>query len=178
MNVCKSLKMICLTFALAILTGCDSNEFNAGKVAGILQSGPVHLDAEYVILTPEQVECGVKNELWEAPTGGSGRSLARLTDKGRSLNFSDDVSIGDMKFPYVQVRGDFTLAALDVHADRAGPEKDTKLVDVKLGVPISNNCFPRPLVMMGLRKGAFVQDGVPTLLFRLNNTWSFDRIMH
>ena len=49
----------------------------------------MRLDAEYVILNQSQVDCGVQEELWEAPPPLKGivgeRASARLTDKGRSL---------------------------------------------------------------------------------------------
>ncbi len=138
----------------------------------------MHLDAEYVILSPNQVDCGVQNDLWDAPFDAGGRHTARLKDKGRELKFADDVSIGDMKEPYVQVRGDFTLVPLDIQSDREGPEKESKIVDVKLGVPINHSCFSQPLPMMGVRKGNFTQNYPPQLLFKYNNGWYIDKLVH
>jgi hypothetical protein len=174
----KSLKLLALGCALALLGACNSGDFNYGKVGNLIQGNPMHLDAEYVMLSPQQVDCGVQNDLWDMPSDSGGRSTARLKDKGRDLKFADDVSIGDMKSAYVQVRGDFTLAAIDVQSDRPGPEPESKFVDVKLGVPINHSCFPQPLIMMGVRKGNFTQEYAPELLFKYNNGWYIDRIVH
>jgi len=169
--------LIVLCFAL--LSGCGSGDFNYGKVANAIAVNPVRLDAEYVMLTPQSVDCGVQNDLWDVPAGGGGRTIARLKDKGRDLKFSDDVSMGDMKAPYVQIRGEFTLVPLDVQSDRQGPDPETKLVDVKLAVPINHSCFSQPLPLMGVRKGNFSQDYPPVLLFKnTSNGWSIDKIVH
>jgi len=177
----KSFKLLMLggLSALLVLTvACNSGDFNYGKVGNLIQGAPMHLDAEYVMLTGQQVDCGVQNDLWDQPSAASGRSTARLSGKGRDLKFADDVSIGDMKMPYAQVRGDFTLVVLDVQSDRDGPEKETKLVDVKLAVPITHSCFPQPLPMLGVRKGNFTQDYPPVIFFRYNNGWYIDKIVH
>lgn len=170
-----------LALALAIgCTGCGEGDFNPGKVGNIIESAPFHLDAEYVMLNQDQLSCGVDNDLWDPPPlrKEGEHVFARLRDKGRALNFSDDVSIGDMRQPYVQIRGDFRLAALDVHHDHEGPEPSTKLADVKLGVRIDHTCFPSPLVLMGVHNGNFTQDRMPVLFFRYTNGWQFERIVH
>ena len=168
--------LIAISFAL--LAGCGSGDFNYGKVTGIIGGAPLQIDAEYVMLTPQLLDCGAQNDLWDPPQDAGGRTVARLTDKGRNLKFADDVSVGDMKLPYVQVRGEFTLVPIDVLSDRDGPEQQSKLVDVKLGVPISHSCFPQPLPLMGVRKGNFSQDHPPVLLFKFNNGWYLDKIVH
>ncbi len=165
-----------------ISAGCGESDFNWGKVQNIIQGNPFHIDAEYVMLDGGMLDCGVDAELWDKPPELKGlpgeHAFARLTDKGRALKFSDDVNIGDMRQPYVQVRGDFNLLALDIRSDRDGPEPSTKLVEVKLGIKIDNDCFPNPLVLMGVHKGNFTQDYKPVLLFRYDNGWQLDRFMH
>jgi hypothetical protein len=177
MNGYKLLIPGVLSAALVVSTGCGG-DFNYGKVGNMIQASPMRLDAEYVMLTPQQMDCGVQNDLWEAPVANGSRTLARLTQKGRDLKFAEDVSVGDMKLPYVQVRGEFSLVVVDIQSDQSGPEKDSKLVDVKLGVPITHSCFPQPLPMMGVRKGDFTQAYPPVLYFRYNNGWYVDRIVH
>jgi hypothetical protein len=88
------------------------------------------------------------------------------------------VSIGDMGRPYVQVRGDFNLAAPDILSDKDGPEPNTRLVFARLSVPIPHSCFSDPLPMLGVRKGNFSEDVPPVVLFRFNNAWTVDRIVH
>jgi|SRR5581483_6473507 len=178
MNAFKYCKLSCLAITIGALTACGPGDFNYGKAGNLIQGAPMRLDAEYVMLSPQQFQCGITEDLWDTPSDVGGHSAARLTQKGRDLKFADDVSVGDMRQPYVQVRGEFTLAAMDVKSDREGPEKDSKLVDVVLGVPINHSCFTQPLPMMGVRKGNFTQDYPPVVLFRYNNGWYLDRIMH
>jgi len=165
-----------------LLTGCSSSDFNYGKVRGIIEGSPLRLDAEYVMLSQREYMCGIQEDLWDTPTtpiGLAGQTgVARLTQKGRDLKFSDDVSIGDMRYPYVQVRGDLSISVTEITSDRDGPEQFTKLVETKMGVNIPNTCFPNPLPIMGVRKGKFTQDYSPVLFFRYNNGWSIDRVFH
>lgn len=162
-----------------LLTGCGENDFNYGKVHNLIEGAPVHLDAEYVILTPGQVDCGVEADLWDAPFETQhDHFVAHLKQAARDLKFSDDVSIGDMGRPYAQVRGDFSLAAVDIQSDKDGPEPNTRLVTSRIGVRISHKCFGDSLPMMGVHKGNFTQDYQPVLLFRFNNGWTLDSIVH
>lgn len=172
-----------LTAALALVTaGCGQGDFNWGKVGHLVEAAPIRLDAEYLMLNQGQVDCGVQEDLWEQPPQLKGtvgeHVLAHLTDKGRALKFSDDVSIGELRQPFAQVRGDFNLNAIDVKSDRDGPEPGTKLVDVVIGVRIDHTCFPNPLPLMGVHKGNFSQDYPPVLKFRFNNGWEFDKFVH
>src|SRR5579863_9512328 len=170
---------IAVFLAIGTLAGCGSpSDWSQGKAAAVIQGGPVKLDAEYVILAENEFECGVQNDLWEAPASSGARSTARLAQKGRDLKFSDDVSIGDMRKPYVQIRGDFSLGGVDVSGDKDGSEAGTKLVDAKVGAIVQHSCFPNPLPIMGVKKGNFTQDAPPTLLFRLNGNWELERFVH
>lgn len=164
--------------AAILLTACGSGDFNYGKVKGIIEASPVHLDAEYVMLAQGEVDCGTQNDLWEAPSDSGGHIVARLTQKARDLKFADDVSMNDMPRPYVQVRGELPLVVGEITADHDGPEKESKLVDGKIGVAIQNSCFPNPLPLMGVKKGNFRQDVSPVLLFRYNNGWYLDKLVH
>ncbi|HLX45641.1 MAG TPA: hypothetical protein VKR43_19485 [Bryobacteraceae bacterium] len=168
-----------LAALLGALAGCGSpGDFNWGKVTDIIQGNPVKLDAEYVMLSQPEFDCGLKNDLWETPSVNGDRSVARLTQKGRDLKFSDDVSIGDMRRPYVQIRGEFSLGAVNISADHDGREAGTKLVDAKVGAVIQHSCFPNPLQIMGVKKGNFTQDFPPVLLFRLRDGWQLDSFVH
>ena len=144
--------------------------------------GPIHLDAEQVMLSGDQVDCGVRSDLWEAPTPsyGGGRSSARLLEAGRKLHFDDDVVFSEpgVAQPYVQIRGDFPLQLADDAIIRDdGP--DGKLVEGRVLVAISHACFPGPLPMLGVRKGKFVEDSSPILKFsRDGNDWHFVKITH
>lgn len=180
MEFCKPLKNFVLTSFVAFLAACGANDFNYGKVGNIIAGTPLRLDAEYVMLTPQQVDCGIENDLWDPPVDAGQREhrVARLKQAGRDLGFADDVSIGDMGKPYAQVRGDFNLSVLDISSDKNGPEPDTRLVVSRVAVPIRHMCFGDPLPLMGIRKGNFTQDVPPVLLFRFNNSWTLERIVH
>jgi hypothetical protein len=180
---CKSMTKQGLLVALAgfvVLAGCGGeNDFNYGKVRGIIEGTPMRLDAEYVILSPQQVECGVQNDLWDSPsTLGRERSVAHLTDKARELKFADDVSLGELRQPYAQIRGDITLFVNEILDDKAGPEPGTKLVDARISAVIQHSCFPAPLPIMGVKKGNFTQDYPPVLFFRYNNGWQLEKFVH
>jgi len=164
--------------AAVFLSACGTTDFNYGKVKNIIEGSPVRLDAEYVMLTQGELDCGVQNDLWDPPADSGGHSIARLSQKARDLKFADDVSVGDMSRPYVQVRGDFNLAVLEITSDKDGPEKESKLLEAKIGVPFQHSCFPNPLPLMGVKKGNFRQDVSPLLLFRFNNGWYLDKFVH
>jgi hypothetical protein len=167
--------------ALAMLQSCGANDFNYGKVRNIIEGSPLRLDAEYVMLTQQQYECGLQEELWEPPLhpimqGQSG--TARLGQKGRDLKFSDDVMLGDKRYPYVQIRGDFNLFVNEITSDRAGSDEFQRFAETKVAVVIQHTCFPTPLPLMGVKKGQFTQDYSPILEFRYNNGWTIERVVH
>jgi hypothetical protein len=164
-----------------MVQSCGPNDFNYGKVRNIIESNPMHLDAEYVMLTQQQYECGLQEELWEPPLhpilqGMTG--TAHVTKQGQDLKFSDDVMLGDKRYPYVQVRGDFNLFVNEITSDRGGSDEFQRFVETKLAVVIQHTCFPTPLPLMGVRKGQFSQDYSPVLEFRYNNGWSIERVVH
>ncbi len=158
--------------------GCGPNDFNYGKIKNVLEGAPVHLDAEYVVLTQGQVDCGVHEDLWDPPVFSGHTAIARLTQKARDLKFSDDVTIGEQRFPFAQIRGEVNLLVSSINSDRDGREAYTKLVEMKVGANIQNPCFEGPLPVMGVRKGNFSQEVSPVLLFRFNNGWQFDSFQH
>ena len=172
--------LMALIVGFAVLAGCNGiGDFNYGKVRGIIEGTPMRLDAEYVMLSSQQVECGIQNDLWESPSSmGHERSVARLTQQARDLKFADDVSMGELRSPFAQIRGDIQLSVAEIINDRDGPEKDTRLVDVRVGAVIQHSCFPSPLPIMGVKKGNFTQDYPPVLLFRYNNGWQLEKFMH
>lgn len=53
--------------ALAMIQSCGPNDFNYGKVRNIIEGSPQRLDAEYVMLTQQQYDCGVQEDLWDPP---------------------------------------------------------------------------------------------------------------
>jgi len=166
---------------LAMLQSCGANDFNYGKVRNVIEGSPLRLDAEYVMLTQNQYECGLQEELWEPPVhpvmqGQSG--TARLTQKGRDLKFSDDVMLGDKRYPYVQIRGDFSLFVNEITSDKGGSDEFQRFVETKVAVVMQHTCFPNPLPLMGVKKGQFTQDYSPILEFRYNNGWTIERVVH
>ena len=165
-----------------VCCGCGGNkdDFDGGKAKGILEGAPVNMDAEQVTLTSVQVDCGVQEDLWERPTQFSAdRNVAHLDQKGRDLRFNDDVVIEPNRQPYVQVRGAISLQVDDVSNVRDGEENGTKLVDAKAGARVNHSCFPNPLPLMGVRKGNFQADALPTFLFRLRDDgWHVEKLVH
>jgi len=177
--VCSTLlaAMLC-----AVSTGCgDPDAFNDGVVKGAAQAEPFQLDSEQVFMSPAQLACGVNDELWDAPAPGADRSVSHLQQKGRDLNFSDDVSSEEAghQFPYTQVRGKFSLVVDRVISIKDGDDKNTKIVQAKVGVKIAEPCFDTPLFIMGIRKGKYSDDLPVTLQYeRYDVGWHLTKILH
>ena len=148
-----------------------------------MSANAVHVDAEQVMLSGAELDCGVKNDLWEAPSAGdsAGRSSARLLEAGRNLHFDDDVVVSDagLRQPYVQVRGDFPLQ-LSGDSSIRDEGSDGKIVEGTVTLTISNTCFPNPLPLLGVRKGKFAEDQAPVLRFdrQQDDMWHFTKIVH
>jgi hypothetical protein len=161
---------------LVLLTGCSNGEFGEEQVRQILTGTPKSLDGEQVMLTLEQVNCGEREDLWNLETQGE-TSLGRLTPKGQALGFADDIRIGEQRFPYTQLRGQFPLQVLQMNSIRDEGAK-VKIVDVKVGVTINHLCFNQAPVLMGVKKGQFSQDVLPRFQLALNSDWEYDRLLH
>lgn len=163
--------------ALLTLAGCGSGGFSAN---GVLDAHPVQLDGEQVVLDQGQVDCGAREDLWDITALGDGRAVARLTKKGRDLQFSDDVQIGDPAIgaPYVQIHGTFPVKVLHVSSVR-DEDAYTKLAEVKVTVRIDHSCFQsNPPVLMGIRHGQFDPSASPVFRFKLDGEWMVDQIVH
>jgi hypothetical protein len=166
-------------------TGCVQKEFQQEKAQNLLSAAPIHLDAEQVMLTNQEVECGVQNDLWEAPTtsntpGSRDNSIARLLPAGKALHFDDDVIVAEPGFrsPYVQIRGDFMLQLAGGPTIRE-EGSDGRLVEGKLYVTIPHMCFPDGLPVLGVRKGKFSEDALPVVEYSLENDgWHFKKLAH
>jgi hypothetical protein len=164
------------------LYGCGGkSEFDENIAKDILEANPVNLDGEQVTITQMQLDCGVQSELWDAPAAVSqGRSTARLTSKGRDLNFGDDPAIEpSFHQPYAQIRGAFSLQVDDVSGVRDGEAAGTKLVDAKAGIKLQNACFPGPLPIMGVKHGNFHEDTPVSFQFhKSDDGWHLDKLVH
>jgi hypothetical protein len=169
-----------LLIPIAILTvwlaACGTPDFDEGAVKAQLEGTPQNLSGEQVTLSDYQVTCGAKNDLWDPPNG----NVARLSDKGRELKFSDDVRLNDpdIHTPYIQVSGTFPVQVAEVSKLRADGQ-GAKLADVRLGVVIANDCFPSPLPLMGVKKGKFTPEA--PVVFRFQGSgkeWSLDKLAH
>jgi hypothetical protein len=173
-----------LAGALAtILAGCggDPNAFDEGVAKGVAEAEPFQLDSEQVSMNPVQLDCGASEDLWDAPSNIGDRSLSHLEQKGRNLKLSDDVYSGDSEYPYpyTQVRGKFALQVDQVVSIKEGEDKDTKIVQAKVGVKIADPCFTTPLAIMGIRKGKYAADLPVTLRYeRYDIGWHLVKILH
>jgi hypothetical protein len=181
MNILRSFLGAVVGLCLCSIACGNKNEFNGDTAKNILEGGPVKLDGEQVSITDTQLKCGVQSELWDSPTQVShDRSIARLTSKGRELNFGDDPVIEpSFHQPYAQVRGAFMLQVDDVSGLRNGEASGTKVVDAKAGIKLPNACFPNPLPIMGVKHGNFQEDTPPSFVFRLaEDGWHLDKLVH
>jgi len=159
----------------------DKNQFDEGVAKDILEANAVNLDGEQVTITTGQLDCGVQSELWEPPAQVSqDRTTARLTSKGRDLNFGDSPAI-ETKFhqPYAQVRGAFSLEVDGVSGIRDGETAGTKLVDAKASIKLQDACFPNPLPIMGVKHGEFREDAPVSFLFsKSDDGWRLEKLVH
>ena len=160
------------------LAGCGGGGFDGRST---LESRPVRLDGEQVTLDQTQLDCGTREDLWVISPLGDARSIARLTQKARDLQFGDDVQIGDpeIKVPYAQIRGSFPVAVLQMGTVR-DDDAFTKSVEAKVGVRINHSCFQNPLpVLMGIRHGKFDGSTSPVFRFKLEgDSWTVDQVVH
>ncbi|MDP8991278.1 MAG: hypothetical protein M3N41_14505 [Acidobacteriota bacterium] len=166
-----------------ILVGCagDPSAFDEGVAKGVAEAEPFQLDSEQVSMNLAQLDCGASEDLWEAPSNTGERSLSHLEQKGRNLNLTDDVYSGDSEYPnpYTQVRGKFALQLDQVLSIKDGEDKDTKIVQAKVGVKINDPCFTAPLAIMGIRKGKYAADLPATLRYeRYDTGWHLVKILH
>jgi hypothetical protein len=166
---------------LASLACGSKDTFDEGVAKDILEGNAVNLDGEQVTITTTQLDCGVQSELWEPPAQVSeDRTTARLTSKGRDLNFGDNPAI-EPKFhqPYAQVRGAFSLEVDGVSGIRDGETDGTKLVDAKAAIKLQNACFPNPLPLMGVKHGEFREDAPVSFLFsKSDKGWRLEKLVH
>ncbi len=165
-----------ISILVLCLAGCAKPDFGPDSIRGMLEGSPITLSQEQVTLTQPQVECGVQAELWDPPSD----HVAKLTQKGRDLKFSDDVRLDDpeIRQPYSQVSGPFSVSVSDVSKLR-DTDNGMKLADVKLGVVITDDCFTKPLPLMGIHKGKFSPDA--PVVFRFQGSgqdWTLDKLVH
>ncbi len=165
---CISSKVLCLS------------DFDIAMIGVRTQEKPINLDGEQLVLADGQVNCGVQNDLWDAPMTVGDRSIARLLDKGRALKFFDDVVVRDgvSQVSYAQVRGQFDVEVTPPE-DIKDAGEGVKLVNIRVGARIMHSCFGSPLPIMGVRKGQFAPDALPQLRFVQEGAdWKFDKIIH
>jgi hypothetical protein len=166
----------------ALSAGCsDPNLFDENVARGAAQAEPFALDSEQVSMTPVQLACGVTDELWDAPIAAADRTVSHLQQKGRSLNFSDDISSDEAGhlLPYTQVRGKFPLQLDQVISIKDGDDNYTKIVQAKIGVKIAEPCFDTPLYIMGVHRGQYHDDLPATLQYeRYGDGWHLAKIVH
>lgn len=171
------LRILAIFPAFLLLAACGGNAFSPN---GALESRPVQLDGEQVVLDQVQVDCGTREDLWMLAPLGDGRAVGRLTPKGRALQFSDDVQIADpnVGVPYVQIRGSFPVKVSQVSSIR-DEDQFTKVAEVKATVAINHSCFQaNPPSLMGIRHGQFDPSASPVFRFKLDGEWMVDRIVH
>jgi len=160
-----------------VCTGCD-RDFDDGLAMVRLNQQPVKLDGEQVVLNDSQVECGVRQELWEAPVPSGDRRVARLLQAARDLKFFDDVMVEQSGLGSAQIRGDITLELIPPLQTK-DTEQGVKIVTGKVGAVIKHTCFASSLPIMGVRKGEFSADAPVQVRFvQEGKDWMFDRLVH
>ncbi len=160
--------------------GCAGTDFDEEKAKNIVETKAFRLEGEQVSLTPEQVECGVRAELWEPRVESSpGHSSCHLTQQGRDFKFSDDViTEPNFRLSYAQVKGEFALQVFSAGAVKNAPD-GMKTGEFKVGAKIHHPCFSGPLLIMGVKKGVFREDAPVVFRFQLTpDGWAMDQLLH
>ena len=164
--------------ACLALAACGSGGFDP---TAALESQPIRLDGEQVVLEQGQLDCGALEDLWNVAQLGDGRSVGHLTQKARNLQFSDDVQIGDANIglPYAQIHGSFAVRVLQMASVR-DDDPSTKTVEAKVAVKIDHKCFENTWpVLMGVRHGQFTPSAHTIFRFTLDGEqWPFDKVVH
>ncbi|MEQ1946364.1 MAG: hypothetical protein ABL995_04200 [Bryobacteraceae bacterium] len=174
------LSAVLALFACLSLSSCYNSVFDESTV---YQSGarePIEIQSEQVSISGEVLNCAVENGLFEAPVDNGSRTIARLTEMGRALGFSDDVSIGDSGYllPYTQIRGKFEIEFRQV-TKIADVQKGIKRVEGRAGVKINHPCFQQPLALMGIRNGTLTENFPAAFEFdQYGNDWRIANVMH
>ena len=173
-------RVLLVVWAALLLGACSEGPFDEYAALLQIQAQPVQLDGEQVTLTGDQITCGERDDLWVVLPEGAGRSMARLTDRGRALGFSDNIHMGDpgISFPYGQIRGKFPLRAANPHMKDV--DERTKIVDARIQVVMDGACLKKsPPTLMGLHHGEFTTLDNPTFEFRLHGEeWRLAGLVH
>ena len=162
------------------MTGCYNSVFDE---TSLQQSGarqPIEVQSEQVTVKQEVVDCAVDAGLFEKPLDMGSRYVARLTQKGRDLGFSDDISIGEAGYnqPYSQIRGKFPIEFREVTRIR-DVEKGVKRVEARAGVKIAHECFHDPLPLMGIRNGQIAENLPVAFEFdQYGGDWRITNVLH
>lgn len=167
---------------IALAAGCSaaSEGLDESQAIQVGSGREIMLESEQVSILPEHVKCGVDNELFDPPEEIATRTVARLTQKGRDLGFSDDVTVKEVGFemPYAQVRGTFQLEIRKV-VNIKDANQGEKKVEAWAGVKINHACFPKTLTIMGVKRGSQNQTQPAAFLYALDNgNWRLDKILH
>jgi hypothetical protein len=180
-QVAKATVGAMLVIGYIAMTGCSSSDvFNEGTAIQAAAGHKLDFQSEQVSLTHGMLTCAVENRLFNAPAYSGIRNLAKLTDKGRELGFSDDVSVDEPGYtlPYTQIRGSFPVEFQKVVRIR-DVQLGEKRVEAKAGVRIAHECFPQPLLLMGIRNGVIAQNNPAAFEFDQYGTeWRLMSIVH
>ena len=166
-----------------LLTGCGDNSevaLNEGIVMSASNGQNVKFESEQVAMTPEQLACGVQNELFGEVDLSAPRKVAPLLERGRALGFTDDVSVGEYgrERPNTQVRGTFPVVIKQV-VNIKDHQNGAKRVEVWAGLRIEHTCFGGPLQIMGVRRGALSEAAPAAFEFaRAQGGWRLVQILH
>jgi hypothetical protein len=163
------------------LTACYNDKvFDTNTVYQRGSGQPLDFQSEQVSIRPEVLNCAVDAGLFESPQYVGSRTVAKLTEKGRALGFTDDVSIGEPGYdlPYTQIRGTFPVEFKKVVKIR-DVEKGVKRVEAEAGVKIAHECFRDPLPLMGIHNGNIAEDSPAAFEFdQYGDDWRMMNVLH
>jgi len=170
-------KAVVTALCAFMLTGCAATPFDEDDAAFAVKNTPVQLSGEQVLLVDDQLACGDREDLWHLTPLGGGREIGKLTDKGRALQFSDDVRFEPNVGATVQVSGKFSLRVSQVVSMHDEGE-NTKFLEAKTRVVVDHSCFGHSPVLLGIRHGEFTASANPRFRLRLRDEWAVSELLH
>ncbi len=173
------LPILAVLVAGLLTTACGDDTYDEGDAKQTVENGKITLSGELVIVTPDQILCGEKRGLWNVDQLDSGGAIARLTAAGQALKFAEDIRMGDGRYsgPYTSMRGSFPVKVTKL--DKVIDEKpDVKVVEGKMGVVIENECFDKPVNLLGINRGDFSEDFPPRVRLVNHGNWAVDQLLH
>jgi hypothetical protein len=171
----RRLAAIVAVLAMSLLTGCADAPFDIEAAHSTIESQPLALSGEHVVLNGEQIACGARKGLW---TVSEDIGLARLSAEGQAL-FGDDVRLRGKDTPggTTPLRGTFPIKVFSIESLKDNAI-GVKIAEARVGVVLAHSCFPDPIPLLGIYRGNFSDEAAPRLRLEEAQGWAAVAVLH